>query len=128
MEKTAERKGGKVAELIKALVLSVIITLVLILAAALVIKLFNVPSDYIPIINQIIKSVAILVGALVFLRENGGGFIRGIILGVAYTIVTYLIFSAMNGSFGLSLSVLNDLALGAVSGFISGIIAVNIRK
>ena len=65
-------KGGKVSELIKALVLSVIITLALILIAALVIKIFNVPGEYIPIINQIIKSVAILAGALAFLREKGG--------------------------------------------------------
>ena len=128
MEKTTERENGKIVEIVKALVLSVIITLVLILVAAFAIKIFNVPSDYIPIVNQIIKSVAILVGALVFLRQKGGGFIRGIILGVAYTIATYLIFSAMNGSFAFSLSLLNDLALGAVSGFISGIIAVNIRK
>lgn len=127
MKETAT-KGGKVSELIKALVLSVIITLALILIAALVIKIFNVPGEYIPIINQIIKSVAILVGALAFLREKGGGFIRGTILGIAYIVVTYLMFSAMNGSFGLSLSVLNDLALGVVSGFISGIIAVNVRK
>lgn len=127
MEKT-KRKGGKIAELIKALVLSVIVTLALILVAALVIKIAAVPSGYIPIVNQIIKSVAILIGALVFLREKGGGFIRGTILGIAYIAVTYLIFSAMNGSFEVSISLLNDLALGALSGFISGIIAVNLRK
>lgn len=128
MEEAIKPKGGKVVELVKALVLSIIVTLALVLVAAFVVKAFNVPTDYIPIINRVIKSAAILTGALAFLREKGGGFIRGTILGLSYAVVTFFLFSAMNGSLEFTVSALNDLAAACVCGFISGIIAVNLRK
>lgn len=125
---TVEKKSSYVFEMFRALIVALIITLALVLIAALVIKLFNIPTDYIGIINQVIKGVSIFLSALICLKKKSGGFIRGIILGLTYILLSYVVFSLFNGAFSFGISLLNDVALGAVTGLISGIIAVNLRK
>lgn len=121
-------KKSYVFEMLKALIVALIITLVLVLAAALIIKLFNLPTESISIVNQVIKGVSIFVSALLCLRLKNCGFIRGIILGILYIALSYVVFSLFNGEFLFGINLLNDVALGAVTGLISGIIAVNLRK
>ena len=115
-------------ELIKALIFSIIVTLVLVLISAFIIKFFNVSTNAIPIINQVIKGVSIFLSALIFFKRKGGGFLRGLILGVAYICLSSFIFSLFNGSFSFGISVLNDLTFSAVTGLISGIIAMSVKK
>ena len=129
MEQRKNEGIGRYAlELVKALVVSIIITLALVLISAFIVKAFSVKTSYISIINQVIKGVSVLVSSLICLRLPSNGYIRGIILGVAYILLSYLVFSLFNGSFSGGISILNDLTLGAVSGLLSGIIAVNLRK
>jgi putative membrane protein (TIGR04086 family) len=61
-------------------------------------------------------------------RLPSKGFIRGIIHGVIYVLITYVVFSALSGGFSLGLSLLNDVTLGSITGLLSGIFAVNVRK
>ena len=92
-------KKSYVFEMLKALIVALIITLVLVLAAALIIKLFNLPTESISIVNQVIKGVSIFVSALICLRLKNCGFIRGIILGILYIALSYVVFSLFNGEF-----------------------------
>ena len=125
---TTSKEKGYVFEIFKALILSLIVAFLLVLLSALIIKVFAVPSSYICIFNQVIKGTSIFLSALICLRKKGGGFIRGIIFGMLYILISYLIFSLMNGYFNFGISLLNDLAFGAIAGFISGILSVNLRK
>ncbi len=122
------KERNYVLEIIKALIVALIITFLLVLLSALIIKIFAVSSSYICVFNQVIKGVSIFLGALVSLRRSGGGFIRGIIFGIAYILIAFVIFSCMNGYFEFNISLLNDVAFGSVAGLISGIVAVNLRK
>lgn len=127
--RTAEAtKKNYVFESIRALIAAILFTLGMILLAAFLIKLLNVPTDCIPIINACIKCVSIFAAALICLRLPSAGYLRGIILGVSYILLAYVIFSLLNGEFCVGLSLLNDVALGAVAGLISGVVAVNLRK
>lgn len=128
MENEVKSKKSPVFEVLKAVIIAVIISLVGVLLAALVIKLFNIGSGAIPIINQVIKGVSVLVACLICLKQPQNGWLKGIVVGFFYTVASYVIFSLLNGSFAFDLSILNDLAIGCLSGFISGIIAANIRK
>lgn len=121
-------KRSYVVEILKALIFAFIVTLILILLAAFVIKLFSLSTDAVSIINQVIKCVSVLMAALICFKLPDNGYLRGMALGGAYFLFTYVVFSLLNGSFSLSLSELNDLTLGVVSGLISGILAVNLRK
>jgi|GEM_PF-324294 len=116
-------------EMLKAIIVALIISLVLILISAAIIAFTNIPTTAIPIINQVIRGVAILVTAILVFRLPKNGWIRGIIFGILYTIITFIVFSLMDTEgFNISLSLLNDIAFGAVMGLICGILCVNLRK
>lgn len=121
-------KRSYVIEILKAVIFAFVVTLILILLAALAIKIFSLPTDTISIINQVIKCVSLLLSALICFKLPNNGYLRGMILGGLYFAFTYVVFSLLNGSFVLSLSELNNFTLSVVSGLISGILAVNLRK
>ena len=115
-------------EILKATIVAVIISLAAILALAFLIKAVNIPTEVIPMINQGIKGFSILVACLLCLKLPRNGWIRGIIVGLIYIMLAYVIFSLLNSAnFSFGLSLLNDIALGTVSGLLSGITAGLIR-
>ena len=126
----AKRKGlsGIYLEILKALTIALIISLVLILAMSLIITFVDVSDLAISIVNQVIKGVSLLVASLIAFRDKSSGWKKGLILGLIYIVAAYLIFSLMDGKFSISWVNLLDLAAGAVMGVICGIISVNIRK
>ncbi|MCL2796522.1 MAG: TIGR04086 family membrane protein [Firmicutes bacterium] len=116
-------------EILKAVIVAVIISLAAILILAFLIKTANIPSDTIPIINQVIKGVSILTACLLCLKLPKNGWLRGLAVGIVYILLAFLIFSLLNSAkFSFGLNLLNDIALGSVSGLLSGIIAGLIRK
>lgn len=120
--------GNYFFEIIKAIIIAVIISLAAILALAFLIKAVNIPADIVPIINQAIKGVSILAACLWCLKLPRNGWIRGIVVGVVYILLAFVIFSLLNGAkFNIGLNLLNDIALGSVSGLLSGVIAGLIR-
>ena len=128
MEKAEKQNKSAVFEVIKTVIVAVIISLVAILLMAFLIKLFNISTKAIPIINQVIKGLSILVACLICIKTPSNGWIKGIISGLLYIILAFVIFSLLSGKFEFGLNILNDVAIGAVSGMLSGIIAVSIRK
>lgn len=123
-----QKKGNYFLETIIAVFVALIISLILVVVAAFAIKLFNIPDNAIMIINQIIKGLSILISGLICLKLPSNGWLRGFIVGLVYILLAFVVFSLLSGEFTFGLSLLNDAALGGVSGLISGIIAVNIRK
>lgn len=119
---------GYVFEIVKATIIALIFALVAVLASALVVKLFTVSDSAIPIINQCIKSVSVFIGCIFSLKKPNNGWLRGIICGLIFSAVSFVVFSALDSNFVFGLGLLNDCVLGAVTGMISGIISVNVRK
>ena len=116
-------------EIVKAIIVAVIISLAAILILAFIVKTANIPTDALPIINQCIKGISILTACLWCLRLPRNGWLRGLTVGIVYILVAYVIFSLLNSAkFNIGLSLLNDIALGSVTGLVSGIIAMLIRK
>ena len=110
--------------------IAVSISLMLILAFALIIKFLNINENWIMPINQIIKIVSIFIGTL-FALNNGNknkGFFKGFAIGIIYTILAYSVFSILAGEFSFSLTSITDMIFGGIIGGISGIIIVNLRK
>ncbi len=126
--KREPKDRGYVFEIVKANIIALIVALIAMLLSALIVKLFSVSDGAIPIINQVIKTVSILVGCLVSLKKPNNGWLRGMICGFIFVWLSYVIFSLLDSHFSFGLSLLNDCVLGTIAGMISGIIAVNIRK
>ena len=127
MEKALNKKSG-VGEFVKALIVSIIFTLLLVLVFAVIVRFCSIDAKYIPIVNQVIKCVAIVSSMLLCFTKRPNGWLRGFIFGVLYVAVAFLVFSAFSGKFEFGLKLLNDCVLGGVCGLIGGIIKVNGKK
>ena len=112
----------------KAVVIAMLVSLAGILIMAFAVQMLAIDAALIPIINQVIKGVAILIGCFAALGRTKNGAFKGLAIGLLYIAAAYIVFSLLDGTWNVGLSLLNDVALGAVTGFISGIITVNVRK
>ena len=127
MEKTI-KNSGSVWEFAKALIVVIIFTLLMVLIFAAVIRFLSVETAYIPIINQIIKCLSIVLSMLICFTRRPNGWLRGFLFGILYIFVSFLIFSAFSSQFDFDLKLLNDCVLGGFTGLIAGVITANIKK
>ena len=121
-------KKTYIAEIIKAVAAALIFSLLLVLLSAFIIKFFNVPSGAVPVINQIIRTLSIFTGCMIFLRSPGCGWLRGIITGISYSLLAFVLFSLLGGGFSWNTTLLNNTAIGAATGLVSGIISMLVRR
>ena len=114
------------ANIFKGAIIAVSITLVLILLFAILIKIANIPDSVITPVNQVIKIVSIFVGCFQTLKKYPQkGLITGASIGAVYTILAFLVFSLLGGTFSINLSFLSDLFFSLIIGGLCGIFAVN---
>ena len=78
-------------------------------------------------INQCIKAVCIAVGTLVCIRGEKG-WLRGGCVGLVFTALSYLAFSALGGDFSLSWLIVLELAVALITGALGGAIGVNLKQ
>lgn len=115
--------------IIKGSLVALCISLVGILIFAFILKFADISDGAIRPINQIIKGVSILVGVFVAMRKvDKMGLVGGLLIGVFYTIIAFVVFSILDKNFSFNLTLLNDLLFGGIMGAICGIIAVNVKR
>ena len=125
MEKT--QKNGFFKQVIKGALSSVIVTLLAILAFALVIKFTYLSNGVIKSVNQFIKVVSVFLGCVTCISGKQG-LIKGLLVGVLTSLIIYLIFSLCGVGTGLKTAQTLDLLFLAIIGAVSGIISVNVKK
>ncbi|GHV01880.1 hypothetical protein FACS1894211_12370 [Clostridia bacterium] len=128
MNERVARNRGFTLELITASVIAVLISLILILLSAFLIKALNLSDGWLMPINQVIKGISLFIGALIAFKDRRNGWLKGLIFGIVYIILAFLIFSLAAMSFTFDLSILWDILFGAGMGLICGVIVVNIKK
>ena len=130
MEKVKNSNKGETSfflSILKGSLASLCISLIGILIFAFLIRFISIPDSAISPINQVIKGVSILIGCFIGLKKtNEMGFISGLLIGVFYTIISFVVFSILDGQFTFSKNLLNDILFGGIIGIICGVIAVNI--
>ena len=131
--KTKSYKGFKgnslLTFLLKGTLVSLCISLILVLVFAFLLKFTNIPDTAILPVNQVIKGVSIFLGVFIGMRKSREmGLICGLLIGICFTILAFLIFSLLSGNFAVDLTLFIDMIFGAVIGAICGIISVNIKK
>lgn len=115
--------------ILKGSLISLALSLVLILIFAFFIKYVAVPEKVIKPINQVIKGISLLVGTFIALKKSSQmGLINGLLIGLAYTVLAFVVFSILDGHFEFSKTLVNDLLFGGIIGGICGVIAVNFKK
>ncbi len=127
--KLIDKKNNLLVSILKGTLVSVSITLILILLFALIIRFFNIADSWIFPINQIIKVISLFIGINIMLNTNKEkGFLKGLLLGLAYFFISFVIFSILQFSFSFGLNNFFDLILTTLMGGLIGIILVNIKK
>lgn len=129
MNSNNNTKKSNLLKIINSTVISIALTLVFILIFAFIIRFSNLDEKWIFPINQVIKVISLFIGMLIaFKKYKNKGLISGIIVGFLYYILSFIIFSILQGSLVLSIKNLYDLLLTMVMSGIIGVISVNIGK
>ncbi len=121
-------KGKSIIRMAVGVGVSLIVSLVLILLFALLIKWFNWSDAIISPANIVIKIISIAIGVLIVTKDGSAGAVKGAILGAVYIILCFVVFSILNGSMIINISLLYDSILGVIVGGILGIISVTLKK
>ena len=120
-------KINESGSILKSTGLSIIIALFLILMFGFIIKLASLSTAVITPVNQFIKVVAIFLGCF-FCLKGKAGFLRGLLSGLLFSVILYLIFFCINGQINLTYKTFVDLIFCSLIGMVSGVIAVNVKK
>ena len=103
------------------------VALALSLAAVAILAFLPLSVSVVYPITQTVKVLAVALGTLVFVRGEKG-WLKGGGIGLLFTALSYLAFSAIGGDFSLSWLILVEVLLAFVSGALAGAIAVNIKR
>ena len=112
---------------VKGALFSLALSLLLAIVFAVILRAGGISDKIIYPVNQGIKVLSVALGALVFVRGEKG-WLKGGVIGLVFTALSYLAFSSLGGDFSLSWLIFAELALGFFAGALSGIIAVNLKR
>ena len=122
-------KKQVIVSIFSGTLLAIASTLIMILLFALIIRFFNISDGAIFPVNQVIKVVSLFLGIMIVLKKNNQkGFLKGLLLGLLYFVLSTIVFSILQGGFSFKLNNFFDMILTALIGGIIGIILVNFRK
>ena len=113
-------------QMLRATLLAVLCSLVLTLLFSVVLNFTNFSDKIILPVNLSIRAISIFLGCAWFLR-GVKGWLRGMVVGLAFTFLSGLLFSFLGGGLAWTWLLLVEVLYGAVSGALSGIFAVNYR-
>ena len=119
--------GNAFFQILKGAALALGFSLLAVIIFANILRFTPLPDKVIYPVNQTVKVVAILLGSLIFVRGEKG-FLKGGAIGLIFTALSYLAFSAIGGNFSLSWLIFAELALAIFAGVVGGAIAVNLRR
>lgn len=128
--KSFEKKESNFAlGILKGSLIALSVSLVGILLFAFILRFTSISDKFILPINEVIKGISVFLGTFLgFKRQKKMGFLGGLLIGFIYTILAFVAFSALNGSFDFDKTLLSDLLFDSIIGAICGIICVNIKK
>ncbi len=112
-------------DVIKGIISSLVMCILAILIYAVVLKSFSMSDSSIPYFNQVIKIAGILLASYYSVKKSGKLYL-GLVGGVVFIIITYLLFSAINGSPGAIAILGSDIIMGAVIGTVFALITVKL--
>lgn len=123
-----EKRNIAFAPILRAALTAAVVTVALILLFALLLKMGWMGEDAIPIVNQVIKVASIVLAAyLATRRPEVKRGLMGLLAGMLYIALGFVMFSLVEGSFQFSVGLLIDLAMGAIVGLLAGLI-VGVRE
>lgn len=119
---------NKCLSIVKALIISLSVTMVCIFLFAVILKFLDVSTKTILTVNQIIKIASILIACIVFNKKQKINWLSGLLIGLLYAITTYVIFSLLANSFNMDVSFLYNIIFSSLIGLICGFIVKGMKQ
>ena len=114
-------------ESVKAAVVGVLLSVLFAFLLALIDRFAPMGETARLVAAQTLKGLSLAVGCFLSFRMEGG-WKKGLLAGVIFTLLTHLSFSAIGGDFSLSWLIFAELFIAILSGIICGAVAVNLRR
>lgn len=128
MSDKVKSNASFLVQLIKSSVLGVLVSVVLVLVLAFILKFVELSDGMITIIDEIIKIISIFIATVNLVKKSPYKLLyKGAVVGSVYTILTFIVFSALKGSYSFGATLVVDIVLGAVVGIIVAVM-INIFK
>ncbi len=123
------KKGNFGLSVIKGGLIALGFSLVGILIFAFVLKFTSVSDKIITPVNQVIKGASVFFGIFIgFKKERKMGLAGGVLIGLLFTLLAFVSFSLLSGSFVFDRTLVVDCVFGSIIGGICGVICVNLKK
>ena len=107
----------------KGVLCAVIVTLLFILGFALIVQLAGLDNNIISPVMQVVKVVCIFVAVAIAIKPaKSKGWLFGALVGLLYMVLTFLIFSLLDGKFTIGFTALSDLLFQTLVGLVSSVL------
>lgn len=116
----ASARKSFIIQSLKAGILSLVFSCIGVLLLALIAKLCNIGNNVLPIINQILKVVAVALGTIISVKDEKF-LLKSLIGAVVFWLLSFVLFSIMGGQFNFGQIAL-DLAIALVVAAVVAII------
>lgn len=126
MSENISENGNNVKRIIKGSAFSIVITIIGILIYSIVLCNTNVAENSMPTVIIIITAISILIGSTISTTNiNKNGILNGMLVGIIYISLIYLLSSIITKDFSLNISSIIMIIASILTGGIGGIIGVN---
>ena len=119
--------GDGAFAVVKAVLFSLSFSFLACVVFAVILRSTPLEESVVYAVNQVLKGISIVLGTAVFVRGEKG-WLKGGGVGLLFTALSYLTFSALGGDFSLSWLIVVELVAAVTMGGISGILAVNWKR
>lgn len=126
MVKVNENNSNSMVRNLKGSVFSMLVTVVLLIIFATLLTYTNINENTMPTVIIIVTALSILIGSEISTSKiKKNGIINGILVGIIYILMLYLISSIVTKNFSLNNYSIIMMATSIILGGIGGIIGVN---
>ena len=95
---------------------------------AFIIKWANLSDSIITPVNLVIKGLSVLFGVLVINKNSSKKLINGVVFAGLYSIVTFLVFSLLAGTFVLGFGLIADFGFNISVGVVASVLSALGKK
>ena len=114
--------------IMKGIVISFLITMGMLFVLAILLCYTNMKESLIEPCIIFVSSFSILIGSFLVMKKiRQKGLFYGMVLGIIYMLMIYLISSFISMNFSIGSGTIIMMLLGIISGVLGGIIGVNLK-
>ena len=127
--KDTNEKKFDIVHTAKSVLISYGVSVVLLFLLSILAAAMDMESKTVNIFITLVTCISVALSGFMAARGTGrGGLINGVIAGMIYTVLLYLIGGLVNGNVGFNMATVLALLLGFICGGAGGVTGVNTKR